>query len=48
VKAFITLDGPDLTIEMAFDDVDVAALLRGEYQYYSGETSTDPCGMNPD
>lgn len=45
VKAFITIDGPDLTVEMAFDDVDVPALLRGEYQYRSGELSSAPCGM---
>lgn len=45
-KAYISISGPDLLVEMAFDDVDIAALRNGRYQYHSGEISDEPCGMD--
>lgn len=45
VKAFISLSGPDLLVEVAFDEVDMDALRHGRYQYQSGKISVDPCGM---
>ena len=45
-KAYISISGPDLLIEMAFDDVNISALRSGRYQYHSGEISDEPCGMD--